>query len=111
MAPIATLERHLMIQSIAGSQCTCLHKRPGFRMMEVHELYFGFMIPFWTNALETPNKLFTKIFGFIKNKFTAEVEQQKRVDQIKSGIKSGYDKLIEMTELNLLRGLVSFLIL
>lgn len=34
-----------------------LHTRPGFRMMEVHELYFGFMLPFWTTALTTPEKV------------------------------------------------------
>ena len=88
-----------------------LHTRPGFRMMEVHELYFGFMLPFWTTALTTPEKVFPRIFQFIKEKFTTPEEKLKRTKQIMIGIQAAYDKLVEMTEPILLRGPVSFLIL
>ena len=55
--------------------------------------------------------MFPKIFDFINTKFATEEEKKNRVDQIKSGIKAGYDKLIEMAEPILLSGPVSFLIL
>ena len=33
-----------------------LHHRPGFRMLEIHDLYFYFMVPWWIEAIRNPVK-------------------------------------------------------
>jgi len=72
---------------------------------------FSFMIPFWKNAIDDPEKTFPQCFEFIDSNFTTEEEKTKRRSQILDGIRAGYDELLKMTQPILLRGPVAFLIL
>ena len=88
-----------------------LHKRPGFRTLELHELYFGFMIPFWTKAVEDPDETFPETYKFIEDNFVDEDEKKRRKKYIQDGIQAGFDELVKMTEPILLRGAMSLTLL
>lgn len=42
-----------------------LCNRPGFRMMEYHQLYFEYIAPWWKRAKEEPQKNFPKTFAYL----------------------------------------------
>mmetsp|Transcript_5656 Transcript_5656/g.15886 ORF Transcript_5656/g.15886 Transcript_5656/m.15886 type:complete len:972 (+) Transcript_5656:584-3499(+) len=87
------------------------NSRPGFRMMEVHDLYFHYMLPWWNDAIENPAAKMPKTFAYLDANFEGD-EKEKRRAQIVRGIKAGRTELIKMTQkAGLLDGPVAFLIM
>ena len=85
--------------------------RPGFRMMEVHDLYFGFMLPYWNEIVEDPASKLPKTMKYLEDNFEGE-DKEMRKAQIMRGLKAGREELIKMTQkIGLLDGPVAFLIL
>ena len=79
-------------------------------MMEVHDLYFDFMLLWWTEAIHDPASKFPKTMGYLDTNFHGKQKEMKKRQFIR-GIKAGYNELIKMTTPMLLSGQVSFLIL
>lgn len=86
-----------------------LNTRSGFRMTEVHDLYFRFMLPWWNDAVKTPESKLPKTIKYLDDNFHG-TDNNKRKEQILRGLKGGRDELIKMSHV-LLEGAVSFLIL
>ena len=79
-------------------------------MMEVHDLYFDFVLPWWTKAVQDPASKFPKTMGYLDTNFHGKQKKMKK-RQIIRGIKAGCNELIKMTTPMILSGPVSFLIL
>ena len=78
--------------------------------MEVHDLYFGFMLPWWTKAVHDLASKFPKTMGYLDTNFHGKQKEMKK-KQIIRDIKAGYNELIKMTTPMLHSGPVSFHIL
>ena len=86
------------------------NSRPGFRMMEVHDLYFNFILPWWNDVVDNPESKLKKTMEYLDKNFEGEEKEQRRA-QIMRGLKAGREEIIKMTRKSFLEGPVSFLIL
>lgn len=77
-----------------------LSTRPGFRVMEYHQLYFEFIAPFWQMAKETPEKTFPKTFEYLGSITDVEV-QNRKTQQIGKGIEGACDSLAKHSSIAL----------
>ena len=73
-----------------------LSDRAGFRMLEVHEFFFRFELPFWKKALTSPEISFPKTFASLDD-IKDEALRQKKREQIETGIRAGYNELVKMS--------------
>src|SRR5210317_1434783 len=99
-----------LTQRATGTIARGLSTRSGFRMMEVHGLYFRHMLPWWNDVVTLPESKMPKTMKCLENNFVGE-EKEKRRAQMLRGLHAGRNELIEMTTPILLDGPVSFLIL
>ena len=87
-----------------------INDRSGFRMMELFDLYLGFEVPWWNEAVANPASKMPKTMKFLEDNFDGE-EYVFRRGQIMRGLKKGRDELIKMTTQYLLRPPLLFLLL
>lgn len=86
------------------------NSRAGFRMMEVHELYFNFILPWWNEVVDNPESKLEKTMKYIEENFEGDERAQRRA-QIMRGLNAGREEVIKMTRKSFLEGPVAFLIL
>ena len=87
-----------------------LHKRSGFRMMEVFDLYFGYEVPWWNAAVNDPASKLPKTMQYLEDNFTGADYDFRRM-QILRGLRKGQEEMIKMTSRYLLRAPILFLLL
>jgi len=84
-----------------GELCTL----PGFRTMELHNLLFDFIIPFWESARTNPEDRFPKTYARIKKMEEKSRDKHDDLlndkamlkrDQIMFGIQAGYDEISKL---------------
>ena len=76
-----------------------LSDRPGFRAMELHTLWFEYVCPWWESAMEEPEVThFKKTFECINTIDDADLKIMK-TEQVKAGIKAGYNKIIKLSDI------------
>ena len=66
-------------------------------MMEVHDLYLDFELPWWNNAIENPRSSLPKTMAYLDKHFEGD-DHARRLEQIMAGLKCGRDELIKMTK-------------
>lgn len=67
--------------------------RSGFRILEHHELHFGFTVPFWNEAVSDfspSNKRFGKTFKYLENHRHKFKDYELQRQKIIAGLKAGY---------------------
>jgi len=74
-----------------------IHTSNGYRMMEVHDLYLDFELPWWNNAIENPRSSLPKTMAYLDKHFEGD-DHARRLEQIMAGLKCGRDELIKMTK-------------
>ena len=87
-----------------------INKRSGFRMMEMFDLYFGFEIPWWNEAVNNPQVKLPRTMKYLEDNFEGE-EYNLRKAQIMRGLNKGRDELIKMSTKYLLQAPIVFLCL
>ena len=73
----------------------------GFRMMEIHDLYFDFELPWWSEVYENPADHMRKTMAYLHNNFESN-ELVVRQTQIHRGLKAGWEELMKITKRYLL---------
>ena len=75
--------------------------RPGFCMLEMHTFLFEFGIPWWEKAKKSPEKVYCKIYQYLKEEFEDKDDPSfgLRLQQIQQGISDGYDQIVKMTSI------------
>ena len=86
------------------------HTRSGFRMMEIHDLYFDFELPWWSEVNENPATHMPKTMAYLNENFEGD-ELVMRQTQIQRGLKAGREELIKITKRYLLRPPILLLVL
>jgi hypothetical protein len=76
-----------------------LYTRPGFRVFEIHDLYFGFMAPWWELAIRYPEQQFQKTFNYLATANIPESTRKLKEEQLKAGIAAGHAELVKMSRL------------
>lgn len=75
-----------------------LGSRPSFWMMEIHDLFFDFISPWWTRAKNLLEECFPETIKFLeKNEMKEESWELKR-QQLLAGINAGYKELCKMSK-------------
>ena len=87
-----------------------LNQRSGFRMMEIFDLYLGFEIPWWNEAVATPELKLPNTMEYLEANFDGEDKDFRR-NQLLSGLAAGKDELVLMTTKYLFRAPLMFLLL
>jgi hypothetical protein len=75
-----------------------LSTQPGFRMLEMHALWFEFIMPWWEEAKQNPSLRFTKTFECLNSEVKVDDHILKR-KQLLAGINAGHAKLLKMSHL------------
>ncbi len=78
------------------------HSRSGFRMMEMHDQYWEFMLPWWNRAVSDPHSCMPKTMAYIEANFEGE-DLIKRRKQVERGLRMGREEVIKMTKRYLLK--------
>ena len=86
------------------------HTRSGFRMMEIHDLYFDFELPWWSEVNDEPSNHMPKTMAYLNENFDGE-ELEMFQTLIKRGLKAGRDELIKITKRYLLKVPILLLVL
>ena len=86
------------------------HTRSGFRMMEIHDLYFDFELPWWSEVNDEPSNHMPKTMAYLNENFDGE-ELEMQQTLIKRGLKAGRDELIKITKRYLLKVPILLLVL
>ena len=86
-----------------------LSTRPGFRMLEMHTLWFEFIMPWWEEAKQNPALRFPKTFEYLNSEVKVADRELKRM-QLLAGINAGHAELLKMSDLLMSAPLV-FLVL
>jgi hypothetical protein len=73
-----------------------LSTRPGFRSMELCQLYLEFMALWWESARMDPQSRFPKTFQYIMENYEGDEEQSTKIKQIREGINAGHAELGKM---------------
>eukprot|EP00978_Attheya_sp_CCMP212_P020213 scaffold57562_cov32-Attheya_sp.AAC.1 len=77
-----------------------LSTRPGFRVMELFQLYFDFMVPFWEEARTNPRtKTFKQTFEYIEANILDEAKKIRKIEQVLAGIAAAHKELLNMSKL------------
>lgn len=79
-------------------------------MLEIHDLLFGFMIPFWEDAVAHPVKRFPETFEYLNEHVEEGPVRELKRRQILAGIKGGHQQLLKMSK-KLLTAPLVFLVL
>jgi hypothetical protein len=87
-----------------------LHSRSGFRMMEVHDMYFDVELPWWRQVNANPDENMPNTMAYLHENFQGE-DHEIRLQQIKRGLKAGCDKLIKITKKYLFQVPIMLLVL
>ena len=66
-----------------------LSTRPGFRMLEMHTLWFEFIMPWWEEAKQNPALRFPKTFEYLNSEVKVADRELKRM-QLLAGINAGH---------------------
>jgi hypothetical protein len=86
-----------------------LSARTGFRMLEMHTLWFEFIMPWWEEAKQNPALRFPKTFEHMKSEVKVADRELKR-NQLLAGVNAGHAELLKMSNLLMSAPLV-FLVL
>ena len=65
-----------------------LSTRSGFRVMELHQLYFDYIAPYWEEARLYPKKKLERTYNYLESEVD-EVDQTKKREQIEKGLSKG----------------------
>lgn len=87
-----------------------LSKQSDFRMMEMFDLYLGFEVPWWNEAVTTPESKLSITMKYLEEYFKGE-EKEFRRKQLLRGLDAGQEELIKMTTKHLFRAPLMFLLL
>ena len=71
-----------------------IHSRSGFRMMEVHDMYFDFELPWWSEVNDNPESHLPDTMASLRKNFEGE-EYDRRLTQIKRGTGSWTRRVVE----------------
>mmetsp|Transcript_34380 Transcript_34380/g.75261 ORF Transcript_34380/g.75261 Transcript_34380/m.75261 type:complete len:117 (+) Transcript_34380:779-1129(+) len=66
--------------------------------MELHQLYFEFIFPFWERAKERPDEVFSKTFACMAS-MEDEDDATTKMEQVYAGIDAACNELAKMTSL------------
>ena len=76
-----------------------LCKRSGFRVMELHSLWFEFVCPWWQSSLVEPAaKNFKRTFAEIEKIQCNELQEKKR-KQVMKGILAGHSQIVKLSDI------------
>lgn len=87
-----------------------LYKRSGFRMMEIYDIWLGFDVPWWNEAVNNPERQLPKTMKYLEENFEGE-EYEFRKSQIMRGLTKGRDEMMKMSTKYLLRPPLMYLLL
>lgn len=87
-----------------------LHNRSGFRMLEIFDLYFGYEVPWWNDAVIHPEKKLPNTMKYLRENFEGQ-DLEFRKSQIMRGLVKGRDEMISMSSRYLLRPPIMFLLM
>jgi len=87
-----------------------LNDRSGFRMLEIMDLYYGFEVPWWNEAVANPETKLPKTMKYLRENFHGD-DFDFRLSQIMRGLKKGRDEMIKMSSRYMLRFPVMYLLL
>lgn len=73
-----------------------VNHRSGFRLMEIHNLYFDYELPWWNNAVNHPRMQLPKTMEYLESNFS-DKEYEMRHNLIVRGLKAGRDEVIKVT--------------
>ena len=73
------------------------HSRPGFRTLKLFELYYRFIAPWWTGALQDWRLRFPKTAQIVES-IDKNSEKEFRISQIQAGIECGFDEIVKMSD-------------
>jgi len=79
-------------------------------MMEIHNLYFDFELPWWNTVNENPRLLMPNTMEYLEHNFVGE-DITMRHELVKRGLKAGRDELIKITRKYLLQVPILLLVL
>ena len=71
--------------------------RYGFRMMEIHNLYFDFDLPWWNQFNDSPRLHMPNTYEYLEQNFNGD-DFTMRLTLINRGLKAGRDELIKITK-------------
>ena len=70
--------------------------RSGFRMMEIHNHYFDFELPWWNQVNDSPRLHMPNTYKYIERNFTGD-DFTMHLTLIKRGLKAGRDESTKIT--------------
>ena len=79
-------------------------------MMELFDLYLGFEVPWWNEAVTSPELKMPKTMKYLEDNFSGE-EYELCKAQIMRGLSKGRDEMIKMTTRYLLKPPIIFVLL
>jgi hypothetical protein len=75
-----------------------LSTRPGFCVVELHQLYFDYIAPFWEEARLNPRKQVERTYTYLESEVN-ESDRQKKKEQIEKGLhRKGHAELVKMSK-------------
>ena len=86
------------------------HTRSGFRMMEIHDYFWNFELPWWQTANDNPRLVMPKTMEYLEHNFTGD-ELVTRRKQIMRGLEMGRDEICKIVKRYLFRAPLLLLLL
>jgi len=86
------------------------NSRSGFRVMEIHNLYFNFELPWWSGVNSNPRLHMPKTIEYLECNFSGNYFKM-RLDLFKRGLEACRAELIKITRKYLFQVLILLLVL
>ena len=86
------------------------HNRCGFRMLEIHDFFWDFEMPWWNKAVSHPELCMPRTWAYLHNNFEGE-EFERRKQQVMRGLRAGRDEILKIAGRYLLNPPILLLLL